>query len=49
MPKKTEKIEVRIDADTKQAFIEYAEQLGVSISTLIRNYIEESIQNGKKN
>lgn len=49
MPKKTEKIEVRISAETKQAFIEYAERLGVNISTLIRNYIEESIQNGQKN
>lgn len=49
MPKKTDKIEIRIDAEIKQAFSEYAIKLGTNISTILRNYIEECVKNVKIN
>ena len=50
MPKKEEKIEVRIDTELKRAFSDYAKQKGISISALIRNFIKECItENGKIN
>lgn len=49
MPKKEEKIEVRIDTGLKQAFSDYAKEQGTNISTLIRNFIKECIENGQAN
>lgn len=42
---KTEKIEVRIDSQTKQAFLDYAYETGQNISTILRNFIKECIKN----
>lgn len=42
---KTEKIEVRIDSLTKQAFLKYAQNSGQNISTILRNFIKECIKN----
>ena len=43
MPKQTEKIELRIDAETKQKFIQYANELNTNISNILRNYIKECV------
>lgn len=47
MPKKEEKIEIRISTDLKQAFSNYAKEQGTNISALIRNFILECVNNGK--
>ena len=46
MKNKTTKIEVRIEEDKKIAFTEYAKSKGLTISALLRIYIEECIRNG---
>ena len=46
MKNKTTKIEVRIEEDKKTAFAEYAKSKGLTISALLRIYIEECIKNG---
>ena len=43
MPKQTEKIELRIDAETKQKFVQYANELNTNISNILRNYIKECV------
>lgn len=45
--KKNEKIEIRIDANTKEQFINYAKFKEKSISKILREYIEECIKNGE--
>lgn len=47
MPKKTEKIELRIEAEYKKAFENYTQQLGVSVSGLLRDYIKQCINSEK--
>lgn len=49
MPKKTEKIELRIEPEDKYAFEEYAKALNTNISTILRNYIKECLENAKSN
>lgn len=46
MKNKTTKIEVRIEEDKKTAFAEYAKSKGLTISALLRMYIEECVKNG---
>lgn len=41
--KKESKIELRIDKETKQKFIEYAKKINKNISSILRNFIEECI------
>lgn len=49
MQKKTAKIEVRIEANLKESFAQYAKDNNTTISTLLRDYIKEIIDNGKAN
>ena len=42
----TEKIEVRVDLETKNSFSQYAKGLGKNISQILREYIKECIKNG---
>lgn len=49
MQKKTAKIEVRIEANLKESFAQYAKDNNTTISTLLRNYIKETVDNGKAN
>lgn len=48
MKNKTAKIEIRIDSKTKESFAQYAKNNSTTVSTLLRNYIEEIVKNGKK-
>lgn len=43
---KTEKIEIRIDSNSKQAFLEYCQNHSIKASVLLRQFIEECIKNG---
>lgn len=47
--KKRDKIELRIDNESKRKFIYYAQINGTTVSSLLRNYIKECIKNGKNN
>lgn len=49
MENKTTKIEIRIEENKKMAFAEYAKSRGLTISALLRIYIEECIKNANKN
>ena len=49
MENKTTKIEIRIEENKKMAFAEYAKSKGLTISALLRIYIEECIKNANKN
>lgn len=49
MENKTTKIEIRIEEDKKTVFAEYAKSKGLTISALLRTYIEECIKNVNKN
>ena len=44
MDNKTTKIEIRIEDKKKQAFADYAKSKGLTISALLRLYIEECIK-----
>lgn len=46
--KKETKIEVRIDEETKQKFIEYAKKINKNISSILRDFIKECINNNEK-
>lgn len=41
--KKESKIELRIDEETKQKFIEYAKKINKTISVILRDFIKECI------
>ena len=45
----TEKIEIRVDLETKNAFSQYAKSLEKNISQLLREYMKECIKNGSNN
>ena len=45
----TEKIEVRVDLETKNSFSQYAKDLGTNISQLLRDYMKECVKNGSNN
>ena len=49
MQKKTAKIEVRLEANLKESFIQYAKDNNTTISALLRDYIKEIIDNGEWN
>lgn len=49
MKNKTVKIEIRIEEKKKKAFIDYAKNKDMTISALLRLYIEECINNANKN
>lgn len=43
--KKESKIELRIDEETKQKFIEYAKKINKTISVILRDFIKECVDN----
>lgn len=43
--KKESKIELRIDEETKQKFIEYAKKVNKTISVILRDFIKECVDN----
>lgn len=47
--KKNEKIEIRVDEATKVAFAAYAAARDKTISSILRDYIKECLDNGKSN
>ena len=47
LQKKTAKIEVRIESSLKESFAQYAKENNTTISTLLRDYIKEIVNNGK--
>lgn len=42
--KKTTKIEIRIDEDLKEKFINYAKNLNQSVSDILRTYIKGCVE-----
>lgn len=46
--KKESKIELRIDEETKQKFVEYAKKINKTISVVLRDFIKECIDKNEK-
>lgn len=47
--KKSEKIEIRVDEATKLAFAAYAAAQDKTISSILRDYIKECLNDGESN
>lgn len=47
--KKESKIELRIDEETKQKFIEYAKKINKNISSILRDFIKECVDKNGQN